>query len=97
MQGHDAEVSKVEYSDATSVILVEPRGSRRGLIIYNDTDVTLYIKFGDDGDKDDYSLQVLTQTAYVATEKFVYVGRVSGTWDTGGSGYARITERRQQT
>jgi hypothetical protein len=63
--------------------------SRKGATIYNDSNKTLYIKFGTTASTSDFTTQLKSGDYYEVP--FNYVGRIDGIWAS-ANGAARVTE-----
>lgn len=79
----------VVASSATSVQLLAANALRRGVVIYNDSTQTLYIKFGTTASSTSFTKLLATNAEYVVP--FNYSGRIDGIWAS-ANGNARITE-----
>lgn len=66
---------------------------RRGVLIYNDADAPLLVRFGGPAKSDDFSLR-LEPHAFLGPQGVSYDGEIWGVWASGGSGFARVTELR---
>ena len=71
--------------------LLAANTSRKGVKIYNDSTVTLYVKLGTTATTSDYSFQIAPQGFY-ETSGSVYTGAITGIWSADASGAAKITE-----
>jgi len=77
-------------SSVTSVQLLAANTARLGVIIYNDGNATLKIKFGTTASATDFSVEIPGNTGYEMWAP-LYNGRIDGIWTT-ALGSARITE-----
>lgn len=89
-QSGSANVSSASIS-TTAQVAVERNDNREGLIIFNDSDQTLLVGFGDTVDADTFTLKLLAG-GYYESGATVYVGPVRLVWSTTGTGQALITE-----
>lgn len=74
---------------ATSATLLSSSATRKGFRIFNDSTVTLYVKYGATASATDYTVKMVAQS-YL--EENFYYGRVDGIWASDASGAAKITE-----
>ncbi len=91
-----ATLSNVAYSD-TVVDLLAANANRRGAMVQNDTDRTLYLKLGAAATASSYTVALGPKDAngvgdYYELPYPVYVGLITGIWAAGGAGAARVTE-----
>lgn len=77
-------------SSATNVTLRSAAATRLGLMIYNDSTATLYVKFGATASATSYTVQ-MGPGAYWEMPHPVYTGIVDGIWSA-ANGNARVTE-----
>lgn len=85
----NAAVTTVAAS-ATVVTLVAANVSRKGLIVYNDGTVAMYIKFGDAATTSSFTYKVVGGGTLEMAQP-IYTGVVTALWDS-ASGNARITQ-----
>lgn len=78
-------------ASASSVTLRAAKAGRRGLIIYNDADKDLYVKYGATASATSFTVKVLAG-GYWEMPIPIYTGVVDGIWASGPTGAARITE-----
>lgn len=84
-----ATITTTAYS-TTNVTLKAANAARRRIIIWNDTDKALYLKFGATATTDDWTWKLNAGEAHPFD---LYTGRIDGIWESGGSsGKARVTE-----
>lgn len=77
-------------SSASSVTLLALNLNRRGVIIWNDSSATLYIKLGATASTISYTVQLSTQASFNLPAP-AYTGVIDGIWSS-ATGAARITE-----
>ena len=87
-QSDDATVTSVADSDSNQTIL-SANSLRRGFIIYNDSTVTLYLKYGATATSTDFTIKLRPEGIH---ESSGYKGRLDGIWESNASGSARVTE-----
>lgn len=73
---------------ATNVTLKASNANRRGLVIYNDSTATLYVKYGATATSADYTYQL---QAGESLREELYTGQVDGIWAS-ATGAAKVTE-----
>jgi len=78
-------------SSASSVTLKAANTSRRGLLIFNDADKTLNVKYGATASSSSFTVQIAAG-GYWEMPKPIYQGTLDGIWATGPTGAARVTE-----
>lgn len=77
---------------ASSTMLIDSNANRSGLIVFNDGDKTLYLKYGTTASATSYTVQIASG-GYWEMPSPTYTGRIDGIWAaTPSSGAARITE-----
>jgi hypothetical protein len=76
---------------ATSAPLVEANSSRKGLLVFNDSDQALYLKYGDNASSTSFTVKIAAG-GYWEMPKPIYRGRIAGVWAANSSGAARVTE-----
>lgn len=75
---------------ATSATLLAANAARKGAIIYNDSTVYLYIKFGATASLTSFTHKMAPDSMYELP--FGYTGKIDGIWASDASGAARVTE-----
>lgn len=83
-------VSRVN-SSATNVTLQAANSARRGLLIFNESTATLYLKFGATATITSYTVQVPAGGLYELPANPIYTGIVDGLWAS-VNGAAQVTE-----
>lgn len=78
-------------ASATSVTIKDANAARTALLIYNDADRALYLKFGAVASVTDFTVKLLPG-GYYEVPGPVYSGVVDGIWDAAPTGAARMTE-----
>lgn len=86
--GGTATLSNVNDA-ATSATLLSAAATRLKFVIYNDSTVDLYVKYGTTASATSFTYLV---PAGATLEEWHYNGRVDGIWASDASGAARITE-----
>jgi len=76
---------------ASAVTLAASNGSRKALLVFNDSASTLYVKFGSAAALSDYTVKVLPGGYYELPQP-MYTGIVTGIWSADSTGAARVTE-----
>lgn len=79
-----------QTDQATSVTLLASNASRLGAVIYNDSDVALYVKCGATASATSFTYKVAA--AGTVELPYGYTGIVDGIWASDSTGSARITE-----
>lgn len=74
----------------TSVTLRAANSARLGLMVFNDSTATLFIKFGATASATSFTVKVAPDGYYEFPQP-IYVGIVDGIWDA-ANGNARVTE-----
>ena len=74
----------------TNTTLLAANSARLGAIIYNDSTVTLYVKYGATATTSDYTVLMVAQAYHEVP--FGYTGILDGIWASNASGAAKITE-----
>lgn len=74
---------------ATSGTLLSSSATRKGFRIVNDSDQTLYVKYGTTATTTDYTVKM---EPYATLFEDSYYGRVDGIWAANSTGSARITD-----
>jgi hypothetical protein len=77
---------------ATSTTLIGANAARLGLMIFNDSTATLYVKFGTTASATSFTVSLNTNDYYELVGVDCYTGRIDGIWSADTSGAARITE-----
>jgi hypothetical protein len=86
-----ATVSNVNVS-TSAVTLKASNGSRKGLIIYNDSTQALRVKYGSGAAAASFTVKLAAQ-GYWEMPRKIYTGIVTGIWEgADASGAARVTE-----
>jgi len=70
--------------------LVEENGNRVGLLIFNNSPETLYVKFENEATYTDFTLKIDPNGLYEMPLNY-FTGKISGLWDD-QTGFAMITE-----
>lgn len=78
-------------SSASNVTLKAANTSRRGLLIFNDADKVLNVKYGATASSTSFTVQIAAG-GYWEMPQPIYQGIVDGIWASGPTGSARITE-----
>jgi len=81
-------------ASATDIEIVAAVSDREGLVIFNDSVQTLYIRFGSSAASlSDWSVKLLPGDLYEIGNNITYYGAVHGIWAAAdASGKARVTE-----
>ena len=74
---------------ASSTTLKASNANRLGIVIYNDSTVTLYVKYGATATTSDYTYQL---QAGESLREELYTGIIDGIWASDASGAAKVTE-----
>lgn len=79
--------------DATisSTTLRGANESRRGLLIFNDCNKALFLKYGSAASESDFSVKIAAG-GYWEMPSPIYLGSIRGLWAAAPTGAARITE-----
>lgn len=85
-----ATVTSVNAS-AASVTLKAANASRHGLLIFNDADKALYLKYGATASATSFTVKIAAG-GYSEMPQPIYQGVVDGIWEAGPTGAARVTE-----
>jgi len=93
MRANTGTTSTVAAS-ASSVTLVFANSARRGLVIVNDADKNLRVKFGATASATDFTYIIAANQTLTLTVP-IYTGIVDGIWEAAPTGNARITELTQ--
>lgn len=80
-----------EDADDESITIKAANTRRRGLIVCNDADKALYIKYGATASVTSFTAKVAAG-GYWEMPSPVYTGVVDGIWASGPTGAARVTE-----
>ena len=78
-------------ASGTTVELAAAHTHRRGLLIYNDADLPLYVKLGMGASTSSWTVKLYTNDAYELPNP-MYLGSVTGVWAAGAVGQAMVTE-----
>lgn len=78
-------------ASATSVQLIASNTSRRALVLYNDSTVTCYVKFGTTASSSSFTFLMQAASTLILNEDPIYTGRIDGIWAS-ATGNMRITE-----
>ncbi len=78
-------------SSATNVTLVSSNIVRQGLILFNDSSQTVYVKFGATASSSDYTFKILAGGYYESPGDLIYTGRIDAIWAS-ANGSMKITE-----
>jgi hypothetical protein len=74
------------FTATTSTLTIAPSDvSRRGLVIYNDSNKAMYVKFGAGASTTDYTYKVFSDDGWTMPD-FLYSGVITAIWSSGGSG-----------
>lgn len=84
-----ATLSNVTAS-ASSVTLAASSSTRRGFSVYNDSTVTLYLKFGATASVTSFTVLLIAGAYYEMPSDTIYTGVIDGIW-TSATGTARVT------
>ena len=84
-------VTSVVASSAISVLILHSFATRIGAMIFNDSNQTLYLKFGLIASTSSYTVKIPAQ-GYYEFPNPVYTGQCDGIWDAPVIGNAVITE-----
>lgn len=76
---------------ATSVSILASNTARKGMMVFNDSTATLYLKFGTTASTTSYSVQIASNGYFEMPNPTVYIGAMDGIWSA-ANGNARITE-----
>lgn len=85
-----ATLSNVAAS-ASSVTLKAANSARNGLIVFNDADVALYLKYGATASASSFTVKIAAGGYWEMPEP-IYAGVVDGIWASSPTGSARVTE-----
>lgn len=85
-----AVVSNIAAS-AESATLAALNTARRGLLVFNDSNKDMYLKYGATASASSFSVK-LAAGAYWEMPHPIYTGIVDAIWATGPTGAARVTE-----
>lgn len=78
-------------SSASAVTILAANTSRRGATVFNDADKALYLKFGASASATSFTVKIAAG-GYYELPSPVYQGVMSGIWEAGPTGSARVTE-----
>ena len=78
-------------SSATSVTLLSANTARRGLLVVNDSDKAMYVKYGTTASATSFTAKIAIGGSWEMPEP-IFQGRIDAIWDTGPTGSARVTE-----
>lgn len=93
MSSARAIVTSIVDPDETNVfVIAAANGARKGLILSNNADKTVYVKFGDDCAADDYTIAIPAGEAYEMPETSAYSGLITGLSALAGTGQFQVTE-----
>jgi len=84
-----ADVTSVSADDS-SVSILASNADRLGVLIFNDSQANLYLKYGTSASTSSFTVKI-PAGAYWEMPDPVYTGALTGVWDS-VSGAARITE-----
>lgn len=90
LSANAAATSNVNGS-ASSVTLKAANAARRGLLVHNDADKDLYLKYGATASTTSFTVKILAG-GYWEMPFPIYAGVVDGIWASGPTGAARVTE-----
>jgi hypothetical protein len=80
-----------QTDQATNVTLLASNASRKGMMIHNDSPVTLYVKFGATASSTSFTVKMPADSYYEMPSP-IYTGQIDGIWSSDSTGSARITE-----
>jgi hypothetical protein len=86
-----AAVSSVAAATLTTTLL-PANTTRRMAVFFNDSNVTLYLKYGTGAATNSYTVKILSQ-GYFEMPVPVPTGIITGIWDAGPTGVVLITEQ----
>jgi hypothetical protein len=79
-------------SSATNVTILASNANRKGMMLFNDSSATLYLKFGATASTTSYTVQIGPNGYYEAPASvYLYTGIMDGIWSA-ANGSARVTE-----
>lgn len=78
-------------SSASSVSILASNANRKGMILFNDSTATLYLKFGTTASATSYTVQIASNGYFEMPNPTVYTGALDGIWSS-ANGNARVTE-----
>lgn len=84
-------ITNLTQSPSSQVVLTS-NVNRKGFILYNDASVKVFISFGATASSTSFTLQIPANSGYESAQTVVYKGTVSAAWNSGTSGFMRITE-----
>jgi len=76
-------------SSNTEILIISENENRKGLIIYNESGYTLYIKFSNGVSAYSFTVQIQPESTYEMN--VLYTGNIYGVWDA-IDGFAHVTE-----
>lgn len=76
---------------ATNVTLLAADGARRNVMIFNDSDQAVDVKYGATASTSSYTVQIPAQGYWEMAPMPVFTGRIDAIWEAACSGAARIT------
>jgi len=78
----------------TSTLLLAANTARQGVVIHNDSDAILYVKYGTAASATSYVYKVLSQAHLTLPEagQPIYTGVIHGIWATDAGGFATVNE-----
>lgn len=85
----EAEVERVSASTSTT-LLAAANPLRRGLVLWNDSTATAYVKFGDGASNTDFTWKIGSQSGYESPIP-IYQGNVTAVWEA-ANGAMQVTE-----
>lgn len=85
-----ATLSNVSDTDS-SATLVAANTARIGLLVFNDSDQALYLKYGATASTTSYTVKIAAG-GYWEMPQPIYAGVVDGIWAANSTGAARLTE-----
>lgn len=85
-----AEISSVAAS-ASNQTLAAADSTRRGLMVFNDSDKDLYLKYGATASTTSFTVRIAAG-GYWEMHQPIYLGIIDGIWATGPTGSARVTK-----
>ena len=85
-------IESVVSASATTVVLVPARTGRRSLVIFNNADQDLYVRYGNGASLTDWVVKIPPDWYGRMPWGELYTGIITGIWDGTPTGDAHITE-----
>ena len=76
---------------ADNEVLLAPAGNRKGLMIYNNSIFTMYIKFGAGVSQESFSVKLQPEATYEMSQNIMFSGDIYAVWDQ-ADGSAQVTQ-----